>query len=285
MIGYITEDTINLFDTESNTMLRQINHNGVITLKFSPDGLKFLSGTSNGNVKLFDTYTGEELGNFKINGAIKVLDFSSDGSKFLFSSYDIKVYHTDTLTFLMEKEAEHYFTSASFNNAGDKIICGDFFKCKIFDLNTGETLKTIKGSNINIFFTPDDKHFYVVNYDILYLYNSETYEEEFHFSPGFIMNKIIISSDGSSLLCGCDGQIFSKKFIRIIDLNNREVIFELECEITLNSLCFNSDSTKIMFCHNNVKIFDLQTNTYSFESEYKYTYSAEFQPQNIGSYM
>ena len=77
-------------------------------------------------------------------------------------------------------------------------------------------------------------------------------------------------------------EIFSET---IIDLNNREVIFELQCEVTLNSLCFNSDSTKIMFCNNNVKILDLETNTYSFESRYKFTYCAEFQPQIIGSYM
>lgn len=286
MIGYITEDTINLFDTDTNTMLRQINHNATIILKFSPDGLKFLSGSSNGQVKLFDTYTGEELGNFKINGAVTFLNFNSDGSKFIIGAYNLKVYDTYKLTILMEKEAEDYFSSGCFNNADDKIICGDFYRCKIFDLNTSELLNTIELMSIlNVFFMPDDKNFYIITNNTLHFYNSETYEEEFRFSPGFIMRKIFISADGSSLLCSCDSEIFSKKIIRIIDLNNKEVIFELEIFSSSNSLCFNSDSTKIMFCNNNVKILDLETNTYSFESRYKFTYCAEFQPQIIGSYM
>jgi WD40 repeat protein len=86
------QGNIYIYHIESETLLREFNHGGLInSLCFSPDAFKILTAGNNNMVKVWDTGTGELLWTGTQNREIYTARFSPNGQKLASISYDGQV--------------------------------------------------------------------------------------------------------------------------------------------------------------------------------------------------
>lgn len=70
-----------------NTPVKQISYGNLMGLQISPDGQLFVTGSSDGNVRIWDANTGEVIKKYTVDdtGYVRTLAFSNDGKKILIS--------------------------------------------------------------------------------------------------------------------------------------------------------------------------------------------------------
>ncbi|KAG6913344.1 hypothetical protein DXG01_007553, partial [Tephrocybe rancida] len=136
------------------------------TVSFSPDGTKIVSGSRDNTVRVWDTATGQQLGE-ALQGhesSVSSVAFSPDGTKIVSGSRDNTVRVWDTATGQQLGEAlqghESYVSSVAFSPDGTKIVSGSWDNTvRVWDTATGqqlgEALQGHEDSVRSVAFSPD----------------------------------------------------------------------------------------------------------------------------------
>ena len=148
---------------ERNTLTG--HQNLVANVSFSPDGKTLLSGSEDGNLKLWSTDSGVELRTIVGHQeGITSVDFSPDGKTVASSSWDdtIKVWNVDTGEEIRTLYGhEDYVTHASFSPDGKTIASSSLDgTIKVWNVDTGEEIRTLYGHEdyvTHASFSPDGK--------------------------------------------------------------------------------------------------------------------------------
>ena len=138
---------------------------GVLSVAFSPDGKRIVSGSEDQTLKVWDATTGQETLTLKGHtGAVQSVAFSPDGKRIVSGSDDqtLKVWDAttgqETLTLKGHTGAVQ---SVAFSPDGKRIVSGsDDQTLKVWDATTGQETLTLKGHTggvRSVAFSPDGK--------------------------------------------------------------------------------------------------------------------------------
>ena len=126
----------------------------VLSVAFSPDGQRIVSGSHYQAIKLWDAQTGLELRSLDLPGSVGSMAFSPDGQRIVSSSHDdtdnaIKVWDAQTGSDLRTLEGHSdSVQSVAFSPDGQRIVSIAFdATIKLWDAQTGSELRTLEGDS------------------------------------------------------------------------------------------------------------------------------------------
>jgi len=223
----------------------------VLSVSFSPDGTRIVSGSSDDTLKLWDAATGEELRTLKGHEEeVRSVSFSPDGTRIVSGSKDetVKLWDAASGEELRTLTGhQHWVHSVSFSPDGMRVVSGSHDNTiKIWDAATGEELRTLKGSEGPIghmSFSPDGASLVVCRDDRDYFsvwntLNGELVRDGWHDDA---VNVAIFSGDGLQLASGS-----RDKSIRLWDATSGKVLRVLNGhEADVTSLAFFSDDVRL----------------------------------------
>lgn len=96
-----TDATAILWDSESKQPLRRFSDGNkqITAVNFSPDTQLILTASTDGYVRIFDTYSGELISKIKVceSGAVSIAEFGKFSDEIIASGYDsvIKKYNLE----------------------------------------------------------------------------------------------------------------------------------------------------------------------------------------------
>jgi len=164
---------VKIWNVNTGVCIRTLkgHSNGVFCVAFSPDGKHITSGSWDKKVKIWEVDNGQCIRTLKGHrGTVEDISFSPDGTQIASCDYwDGKIIIWDALNgnilHIMASDSLG-FHSLSFSPDGNYIVSGNADgKLQIWDVKTGECLKTIKAhggfpSFINsVEFSPDGRYF------------------------------------------------------------------------------------------------------------------------------
>ena len=135
-------------NTWENFKLSENSKNKLTSISFSPDGKKIVSGSSNGNVQIWDiSNINKPLVEISDQSSVNSVSFSFDGINIVSSSIDkpVKIWHADTGTLIKSMGEESCNAkSVSFNPNGTPLLLGTGPKSiRIWDFSSGELIENI----------------------------------------------------------------------------------------------------------------------------------------------
>ena len=159
--------TLKLWDAVSGRLIRIFagteRRDWMLSVAFSPNGTRLVSGTSSGTVKLWDVASGQQIHALPGHSyAASSVAFSPDGTRLLSGSYDNTIRLWDGAsaqlmrTFKGHSEAVR---SVAFSSDGRRVISGSAdTTLKLWDAATGQLVRTLEGRShyVNsVAFSPD----------------------------------------------------------------------------------------------------------------------------------
>ncbi len=154
-----SSDTIKIWDIKTGKEIRAFDFEGyshqVDSVSFSPDGKYALSGSGDGTMRLWDIKTGEEIKTFYFefeghSGWVPSVAFSPDGNYALSGSvkYDEYggTYHGEMILWDIKtgeeiKTFEGYVESVAFSPDGKYVLSGGFGVMTLWDIKTGKEIR------------------------------------------------------------------------------------------------------------------------------------------------
>ena len=166
---------IKIWDANTGECLKTLKGHkySVLSVAYSPDGTKIISGSLYKTVKIWDANTGKCLQTLEGHKySVYSVAFSPDGTKIISGSWDatVKIWDANTGECLKTLWGHlNIVNSVAYSPDGTKIISGSSDKTvKIWDANTGQCLKTLKGHSegINsVAYSPDGTKIISGSYD------------------------------------------------------------------------------------------------------------------------
>ena len=125
---------------------------GVMSVSFSPDGARIVSGSDDNTVRVWDAVTGRIINTLTgHNGLVMSVSFSPDGSQIVSGSYDNTVRVWDAVTGEVTNTLMGHggpVNSVSFSPDGSRIVSGsDDNTVRVWDAVTGEVINTLTDHN------------------------------------------------------------------------------------------------------------------------------------------
>ncbi len=247
----------------------------VNAIAISPDGQTFVSGSTDGTVKVWDMKTGQELcslGRYPDRIApVASVAVSQDGQYIVSFSTDktLKVWNWQTgeqihsLSHLEDIHCSNY--AVAITASGQYIVSASKSRTiKVWDFKTGEIVHTLQARQSYPFvITPDGQYIVSASYNsMLAVWDIETGQEirTINKAP-YTASTLAISSDGQKIACGSD----SDGTIKVWHFPTGEELFTLEgCSFFLpgiNALAISPDGQTLIGGTNDckIKVWDLGT--------------------------
>jgi WD40 repeat protein len=138
----------------------------VVSVAFSPDGARVLSGSGDKTIKLWDAATGALIRTFEGHvGPVTSVAFSPDGARVLSGSGDKTIKLWDAATGALIRTFEGHVgpvTSVAFSPDGARVVSGSHDNAlKLWDAATGVLIRTFEGHSdqvASVAFSPDGAH-------------------------------------------------------------------------------------------------------------------------------
>jgi WD40 repeat protein len=234
----------------------------VLSVAFSPDGKRLVSGSWDKTVKLWDTATGTELLTLKGHSrGVCSVAFSPDGKRLASGSDNgfIKLWDAaggkELLTLKGHSGRVH---SVAFSPDGKRLASGGWDKTiKLWDTTTGTELLTLKGHSKGvrpIAFSPDGKRLASGSWDkTIKLWDTTTGKELLTLKGhSQWVNSFAFSPDGKRLASGRDD-----KTVRLWDtITGKEVLtLKGHSELAL-SVAFSPDGKRLASGSKTIKFWD-----------------------------
>lgn len=142
-----------IWDTKTGERLRAISphdRTGCYQVRFTPNGVYFISAGLDKKLKMTEIDTGEEIRTFKGHtDLVNSINFNAAGDKFITSSWDGTIRVWDLLSGLQTIKIKAHaggVYSAKFDPSGKFIVSGgDDFIVKMWDASTGELVSEFPG--------------------------------------------------------------------------------------------------------------------------------------------
>jgi WD40 repeat protein len=142
-----------IWDTKTGDRLRNISphdRTGCYQVRFTPNGVYFISAGLDKKLKMTEIDTGEEIITFKGHtDLVNSINFNIAGDKFITSSWDGTIRVWDLMSGLQTIKIKAHaggVYNAKFDPSGKYIVSGgDDFMVKLWDANTGELVSEFAG--------------------------------------------------------------------------------------------------------------------------------------------
>ena len=187
------------------------HHHGVSVVTFSPDGKRLATGTTNGEVKIWDFASQRETGRFGPVGCLLLcLAFSPDGNTLAASGQSSFIWLWDLGTrreMRLEGQGNHV-ASVAFSPDGKLLATTTFLanEARLWELPSGKELAPLKGhvSGVSaVAFSPDGKTLATGGFDNkVKLWNVSTHQELVTLSLDGLYPTLRFSPDGRTLVLG-----------------------------------------------------------------------------------
>jgi WD40 repeat protein len=174
---------------------------------YSPDGERLASG-GNGEIKLWDAQTGQNLSNIKWhNGGVISVAFSPDGKRLASASFDkmVKVWDVQTGWEILSLPGHTLsVSSVCFSPNGARLASASAdTTVKVWDAQTGQELLTIRGHTgalHSLAFSPDGKCLASASRDTtVKVWDARTGQELLSLKGGGMFSSVAFSPDGKRL--------------------------------------------------------------------------------------
>jgi WD40 repeat protein len=239
----------------------------VVSVVFSPDGTRVVSGSYDGSVRIWDASTGSEVRSLEGHtDLVNSVAFSADGRHIVSGSYDRSVRIWDAATGMEVRTLEGHTSSVhsvAFSTDCRHIVSGsDDRSVRIWDASTGEEVRTLEGhtSAVNsVAFSADGRRIVSGSDDrSVRIWDASTGAEvrmlERH---TYDVNSVAFSADGRRIVSGSDD-----RFVRIWDALTGAEVRTLDGHTSLiHSVAFSTDDRHIVSGSDDesVRIWDAST--------------------------
>ena len=239
----------------------------VISVAFSPDGTRIVSGSHDNTIKIWDAKTGAEVITLKGHTAyVESVAFSPDGMRVASGSWDKKIKIWDAKTgaeVITLKGHSGVVKSVAFSPDGMRVASGSSDKTiKIWDAKTGDEMITLKGHTefvLSVAFSPDGTRIVSGSFDDTIKIWDAKNGAEISTLKGHtgVVESVAFSPDGMRVASGS-----RDKKIKIWDAKTGAEVITLKGHTAYGeSVAFSPDGTRIASggSDNTIKIWDAKT--------------------------
>ncbi|MBC8525962.1 MAG: caspase family protein [Candidatus Cloacimonetes bacterium] len=190
--------------------MRSFKHGRYVkSVAFSPDGKFLATGWNDGNARIFNLETGNEVRSFKHGNYVYSVAFSTDG-KFLATGCNddnARIFNLETGNEVRSFKHGNSVYSVAFSPDGKFLATGsNDNNARILNLETGNEVRSFKHGR-SVAFSPDGKFLATGSYDNnARIFNLETGNEVRSFKHGNDVYSVAFSSDGKYLAVGCNDE-------------------------------------------------------------------------------
>ena len=227
-------------------------HTGVVlSVAFSPDGTRVVTGSRDGTAKLWDATTGRETLTLKGHtGGVTSAAFGPDGTRVVTASFDNTAKLWDAVTgreMLAFKGHTFGVYSAAFGPDGTRVVTSGDGTAKLWDAKTGSETLTIKGHTGGVTsaaFSPDGTRVVTGSSDnTVKLWNPKTGRETLTLTghTGYVTS-VAFSPDGTRVVTGSED-----KTVKLWDAKTGSETLTLKGHTGgVTSAAFSPDGTRVV---------------------------------------
>ena len=146
------DKTLKLWDAASGQLIRTFegHSGGVVSVAFSPDGTRVLSGSGDKTLKLWEAASGQLVRTFEgHSGWVYSVAFSPDGTRVLSGSEDktLKLWDAASGQLIRTFEGHSgWVSSVAFSPDGTRVLSGSFDgTLKLWEAASGQLIRTFEG--------------------------------------------------------------------------------------------------------------------------------------------
>jgi len=227
-------------------------HGRVLSVAFSPNGCRVLSGSRDGTARLWDAASGRELAVLRGHKhSVNSVAFSPDGRRVLSGSADgtARLWDADSgreLAVLRGQESP--VTSVAFSPDGCRVLSGSYDKTvRLWDADSGRELAVLRGHEsgvLSVAFSPDGCRVLSGSYDKTVRLWDAVSGCELAVRRGHEdwVNSVVFSPDGSRVLSGSRDDT-----VRLWDADSGEELAALRGhEQDVTCLAFSPDGIRVL---------------------------------------
>ncbi len=206
---------ITSLDTRNGSSTMFDNHGqGFVELDISPDGNLLIAGGVDGFIRIWNIQTKALVFDLNQGSVIKDLKFSPDGTSIISSGEDNVIKVWDAIT---GKEKYHrptnFFGAFSINISpdGKQAVSGSDKGVEIWDMSSGETIRTLTDSNFSAddtgFFSPNGKliaTYRSYNNGHVFIWDSESGKQISTITLDFYISDMAFSYDNKYMITGSE---------------------------------------------------------------------------------
>lgn len=242
--------TLRVLDVETGKQIRQLVscEEQVISLGFSSDGLKIVSGDEGNAVRVRDAQTGEELCRLDGHGdSIWSVAFSPDNQRIVSGSFDnmVRIWDAETGEQLQQLVCHDLVYSVAISPDGKRIASGSAdTTVRVWDAETGEQIRQLNGHEncvSSVAFSPDGRRIVSGSYDkTVRIWDIESGEELQRLNNKSSVLKVFYSPDGRLI---ASSSFFAA---RVWDTAISKPLHWLDRESNVSCVAFSNDGQLIV---------------------------------------